>query len=140
MLNFWCFCPHASPLYWFDKEIKPNFGVDVYNHKFDTEEGYCVFNENGIDVFVYRLENLNSLADKIGEFLGDDSFELKKANQADNFWYAEEYKKCIKNISLSEQYLNFLYDSKFSKHFFSSEQIANLKGKWNKDSHVPSTH
>lgn len=131
-VKFFAFCPHAAPLYWIDNEIKSNFGFDLYDYDFDRDKGYTRFLANGFDVFVYKLEKLDRLEKEIGDFLEETDFRLKNDNVSSKSWHGEYYKNFVKNAKFSQAYLDFLYESKFAKHFYTDTEIQSFYKKWSK--------
>ena len=45
---------------WFDTEFRESTGIDVYNYKFNNDDGYVIIREGSINVLVLRLEGLAS--------------------------------------------------------------------------------
>ncbi len=126
---------HRDPLIWFDLQFKPVFDIDVYSRPFPWEKGYDIFKNGRFSLLLIRLEDLDSCAGQaFKEFLGMPDFKLKKSNEATNKWYKEIYKEFISKIVLPEKYLNEIYDSKFSRHFYSPEELDAFRAKWTQGS------
>ena len=53
--------PYGQSFGWFDTELKDHFGLDIFAEPFDREKGFGIYKKNNIEVFVYKLEKLNSL-------------------------------------------------------------------------------
>jgi len=124
--------PHEVPLVWFDQEIKDVFGIDVFAHQFAQAQGYQLYYGQHTDLLVIKLEALDHCAKQaINEFLELDNFVLQRANVAEDKWYAGLYKEFTENISIPSIYLDRIYTAKLATHFYSSEELAQFRAKWN---------
>jgi hypothetical protein len=123
--------PHEVPDTWFDMEVRPVYGVDVFAAPFDRERGFSIYHSDFADVLVLKLEKLNQCAAAaFREFMGLDGFRLVESNKAEDKSYAEIYKVFRKQTTLPESYLDQMYDSRLARHFYSQEELAALRGKW----------
>ena len=52
-------CPQLQE--WFDVELKPAIGVDVYSSLFPVSDGYATYSNRFARVLVYRFEKLPNL-------------------------------------------------------------------------------
>jgi len=122
---------HEAPLTWFNREIKNVFGIDIYKQAFDFNKGYKIYTENNINILVLKLENIkHSHSSAFKDFLGLDNFSLINRNIADKKDYSTIYNEFKKQIVLPEHYIKMMYDSKFTKHFYTKHEISILKKKW----------
>jgi hypothetical protein len=119
------------PLPWFDEEMKPRLGVDVYDYPFPQERGWLV-----IGTGIYRLLILKAELDDttketiIADFLKLGSFELVRANTAQEKAYADTYRAFIRNIRLPETYVEAMCNAKYTRHFYGETEIAAMRSKW----------
>lgn len=126
---------HKVPLEWFEKEFREKTGVDVYAHQFDKEAGYKVISDGRMKVLIIKSEVSDSsklLA--LRRFLGPDGSPnaMLKSNIAKSKDYATLYYSVIKKIRLPPDYLNMMYDSRYSQHFYTSAEIESFRGKWSR--------
>jgi hypothetical protein len=120
-------CPYD----WFDQEIKPIFNIDVFKEKFDKGIGYKIYENDQIDLLVIKLEKLNSCYQQaFYQFMGIKNLHLISGNVGKNRYYADIYSEIIKNIIISESYIEIIYESNRFKHFYSQEEISALRDKW----------
>ena len=125
------FYAHDAPISWFDDELKSVFGVDVFKQPFPRETGYCVYEGEMADVLLIRLEDLGRCqTEAIREFLGIDDFQMKKANVGKDKSYSEAYSRMLSSIRLPEAYIEQMYQSKYTQHFYSSDEIAKFSHRW----------
>lgn len=122
---------HDRPLRYFDDEIKSVFGIDVFQSAFPRDAGYKIYPGANADLLLMRLENLNQCAaEAFKAFLDIDSFTLIHANVASDKVYAPLYKELKSAISLPDAYLDKMYDAKFTRHFYSDEEIHAFRASW----------
>ncbi|MBI5885218.1 MAG: hypothetical protein HZB85_01380 [Deltaproteobacteria bacterium] len=118
-------------LIWFDNQFKPVFDIDVYERPFPCAKGYDIFRKGRFSLLLFRLEDLDGCAPQaFEEFFGLADFKLMKANEAANKWYQGLYKEFISKIDLSKDYLDKVYGSKFSRHFYTKLEINAFRAKW----------
>jgi hypothetical protein len=122
---------HDSPLLFFDQEVKRMFGVDVFSREFPTSRGYQIYEDEKADVLLIRLENLSQCARAaFREFLGIEDFTLTTANVGSAKVYAPLYEKFKECVVLPEAYVQRMYTSKYMQHFYSAEEIARFRARW----------
>jgi hypothetical protein len=102
---------------WFDDEIKRTFNIDVFTIPFNTKRGFVQFSSGRVNVFLYRLDKLDSLEGQLAEFFEEKDFKLIKINTNSNKDYAENYSafKLYYFNRLTKKYKNF---TKISSHFY----------------------
>jgi len=123
--------PHDVPLTWFDMEMKPLFGIDVFATEFPKDAGYKVYHGEFADLLVLKLEKLRDCAkDAFAEFLNLNDFELVRANEASDKWYAELYQEFKQQVALPQSYADQLYQSRYMEHFYTEDESAALRKKW----------
>ena len=44
---------------WFDREIKEACDIDVFDHPFDCNKGFCIIKQKNVDLLILRLEDLS---------------------------------------------------------------------------------
>ena len=123
--------PHDVPLNWFDLEMKPLFGVDVFATEFPKERGFKIYRGELANVLLLKLEKLRDCAqDAFDEFLGLEDFKLERANEAADKWYAELYREFKQEVSLPHAYADQLYKSRFMEHFYTGAEIEAFRRQW----------
>lgn len=122
---------HDRPLGYFDDEVKTVFDLDVYSGDFPRQKGYGIYQGDRADLLLIRLDNLNQCAESaFKEFLDIDGFSLIQTNVASEKVYAPLYSAFKRTIRLPESYINRMYDSKYTRYFFSDEEIQGFRRKW----------
>ena len=122
---------HESPLQWFDVQLKPVFGIDVFATDFPKTKGYKIYTSEHVSILVLKLERLSDYArEAFKEFLGIENFALVESNIASNKEYAAAYKNFIASVKLPAAYLDRMYQSKYARHFYTEEELDAFRAKW----------
>jgi hypothetical protein len=120
-----------SPLTWFDRELKGNFGIDIYSSPFDRSDGYKIYRSKNIEILVMTLEKMNQSFERaFYELLGIKGIKLNRQNLGVAFGYAEKYKRLKQELKLDEQELNRIYAKARLDHFYSDSDIDTFRAKW----------
>ncbi len=117
--------PHDFPLNWFDREFNKMTSIDLYKKPFDHKKKYQFYKKDQAEVLLFRVDLEDEIKEKvIAEFLGLKSFKLERTNVGKNKPYAKVYKEFKEKIKIEEEYLANMMESKYTKHFYSKEEIA----------------
>lgn len=127
---------HKQVQDWFDQEVKPVFGIDVLNEGFNRKTGYSIYERNWCKFLVLKLEKMNDNIDTIRNFTGAYDLELANFNESDNKYYADVYKNFKNQIALPENFVNEMYNSRYSSTFYSNEEIKRFVEKWTSEKQV----
>ncbi len=114
---------HGGEFEWFNTELKEVYGIDVYSYPFDREKGYSVIKQGNVELFLYKLEKLNSLEAPLGRFVGLDNFRLTRANGSEVKNYKYAYEQLRREIVLRKEYVDFYYQgNEYMDHFYTEEE------------------
>lgn len=123
--------PHDVPLTWFDNEIKQELCINVYQYPFPKEKGYLYIKKKNYRLLIIKLEvNDTTKIKALSEFLGIDHIKLHVTNIAKDKHYANIYQKFKNKITLPREYVDKMCNSKFTKHFYTDEEINQIRLKW----------
>jgi len=118
---------------WFDEVFLDETGVDVYLTPFDYEKGYTIINAQECDILIIKFEDIKK-AYKYGVAelfdINPADVELQHANLHSNDDYKDIHKYVKQNLKFSSEFCDKVYSTKLIKHFYSPQQILNLKNKW----------
>jgi hypothetical protein len=121
---------HEKPLRWFDKNIKENFGIDVYGNSF-PKCGYAAYSHNNIRLLVMRSElSDNEKTEVLRDFLKLSEFHLVNRNIGEEKEYGLSYKNFKINAKLPFDYIDKMCKSKYFQHFYEKEYIDVIRKKW----------
>jgi hypothetical protein len=119
------------PATWFDTQLKPVFGIDVFETPFPYQKGYQIYQSaRNASLLVIRLEDLNSCASRaMLDYLGWEDFTLLNSNQSQEKDYVNLYNE-FKHLPLPSEYVDKVYDTKYAKHFYSESELKTFREKW----------
>ncbi len=118
---------------WFDEQIKPIWGIDVYQLPFSCEKGYQIYRPNEkINFMIVRLENLDTVAGTaFDEFVGLQNFSIVKTNIGEEKPYNNLYKQ-FKQQPIPKDYLEVTYSTRYARHFYTQSELENFIKRWTK--------
>lgn len=126
-----------SPLRWFEAEMAPVFGIDVFSEPFPRERGYKIIRAARADLLLLRLESLRFCAPQaFEEFLAIPDFTLVNANTAAHkrrskkTGYYRLYEAFRREVRMPGIYLDRHYRSKLVRHFYTEEEIRTFRDRW----------
>jgi len=123
---------HYEVLTWFDDWLLPILGVDVYKEPFVRTKGWKTYG----NLLVIKTEVLSGgLADALREFTGDYDYVVDHRAKGIEKFHAsvgDKYDGFLKSARFSTDFLNTLYDTKHTKHFYTQRQIEALVKRWAK--------
>jgi hypothetical protein len=115
---------------WFDVELKPLTGINIYDQPFPRRKGYAVYETRTVRLLLYRIEALGQLPAMIREFLGCDIPQIFKRNLGESKSYAETYFHAKNNLSLPVDFVHARCTHKFAQHFYTPREISRLFQQW----------
>ncbi len=129
--DFWKGNEFAFALNWFDRELKAVFGFDVYGQAFPHEQGYGIYEQDGVGILVIKLEALNvCFQPALREFLGVDVPALKPANVTTAKGYQELQTAFLHALTFSPEFLDEMYTSKYATHFYTEAERRAFRARW----------
>ena len=124
------FLDHEQPLNWFDENILRYFDIDVYEKPF-PESGIALYCSGNVELLVIRQDIGDKQKEQaIREFLDLPNFKLKNTNVGEQRDYSSLYSEFKKKAVLPGSYLDEMCASKYIKHFYSANEIAEVRRKW----------
>lgn len=122
---------HLVPVTWFDEELFSPFGINVYAEPFDHDRGWVVRRAGRFEVLLLRSDVSDMVkAEAVAEFLQIEPFEIGRANTGEEVAHAELYKRFRAEATLDPRYLDWVYSTRFARHFFTAEAIAGFRERW----------
>lgn len=124
--HFWHLAMNGSR--WFDHQYF--CGLDVYREAFPHDEGCARIAFGGIDLMIYRQEDMPRLEGAFARFLGIQSFTLGTHNVGDEKHYADLYAVIRRSFRMPGNVLARLYDTPFMRHFYSDDERQAFYARW----------
>jgi hypothetical protein len=117
---------HTEPLTWFDDELLPVLGIDVYARPF-PEEGHDVLRKERLDVLILKCESSDEAKSAaLSRFLGIDGITVRRANETGSKEKGAAFQRFRQTIRLSPSYIEDMLGSRYSRHFYSEEERRKL--------------
>ena len=115
---------------WFEKELQPALGLNVYKTPFPTGHGYHNYQDSLARVLLYRFEQLPRLGPILERFLGCKVPELVNRNFGTCKEYAKVYQEARDSLTLPPAFVDRMLNSRLMRHFYSEADREALKQKW----------
>ena len=125
----------VSPDQWFEEQLRPVTGIDVFMEPFPWEQGYAIIRRGRVTLMAIRMENLrNCVARAFWETFRIPCFRVPFYNTAEERWYRDLYREFIGTLVLPERFLALMYESRMTRHFYSPAEIATFRERWTRNS------
>jgi hypothetical protein len=122
---------HNVPLEWFDAEMKEVTGIDVYKYEFPRDVGWQVIEKGNSKLLVFKCDlSDGDIEGILSRQLGLDEFKIIRSNLASDKAYSGVYREFLDKIVLPTSYVDRMLGSKYTKHFYSEEEIAKFRSRW----------
>jgi hypothetical protein len=121
----------GNALGWMDNELGSFLDIDIYATPFDRNLGYQIYELNRGRLLIIRLDQLSrKFPIAMQEFVGFPFCTPVRLNSSCEGPAAEVCDAFRKNLKLDNVLLDTYYSSKFSRHFFSDEELTAFRSKW----------
>lgn len=119
-----------APESWFDNQLKPVFGIDVYSEPYDFEKGYKILTAGQSRALLIRMEDLNrAIQPAMQALMSLSDFPARKENQAEEKYYSQAA-AMFKQQPLPAWYIEAMYSTRYATHFYTAQELENLRTKW----------
>lgn len=120
-------------LIWFDDEFYRLLNINVYDYEFPKSQGFQHIVKGRFNILIYKLE----LPDEkkvqiISDFFNLKNFSIRRVNEGKQKKYRDIYNAFLTNFVVKDNYLDNMYNSKYAKHFYSTDEIDKFRAKWKK--------
>jgi hypothetical protein len=121
---------HKASTVWFEQQMEPVWGINVYATPFPREVGYKIYHGPKADLLLIRLEDLDRIGTKaLKKFLGIHGIKIIKKNVADEKDYRDIYME-FKKRPFPISFIDDMYNSKFMVHFYSRDECNVFRRYW----------
>jgi hypothetical protein len=118
-------------LNWFDAEMKRFLDIDVYASEFNLSSGHHFYESGSVKVLLLKHEAEDATKlDALRQFFGMNFMRIPKANVTAHKDYGDFYQEFLSWVSMPEDYVKNIYQSKFAKHFYSDLELKRLTDRW----------
>ncbi len=115
---------------WFDLEIKPMLGFNIYQLPFNCQRGYAIYENRLARLLVFRFEALDQLPTMLKEFLGFEVSQVENRNVGRAKDYAEPYQYVQENFRLPPEITTLRCHSPLMCHFYSVAEREQFYLRW----------
>jgi hypothetical protein len=126
--------PHTEPLTWFEDEMLPVLGIDVYSSPF-PEEGHDVIRTKHVDVLILKCEiSDETKSAALSRFLGIDGIDVRRTNETASKEKGAVFQRFRQTIRLSPSYIEDMLSARYTRHFYSEAERWRLTDLYLKES------
>jgi hypothetical protein len=118
---------------WFDLEIKPILGIDVFAQPFPHAKGYAIYENRFARLLVYRYEGLHLLPVMLREFLQCNVPAVINRNIGNAKSYGPAYEEMKKQLRMPVDFVAAQCNSKMMRHFYSDTERRRILERWADD-------
>ena len=115
---------------WFDEQIKKYLDIDVFQYPFDREKGYKIIKKGGIELFLYKVEKLETILNKISSFIGTRKLPPINDNVGEKKWYGLAYRQFRKEVKIPRKYVDHYYKNTKMDYFYTLIEKREFLDKW----------
>lgn len=122
--------PHDEVLTWFEDEMLPVTGIDVYQHPFPSC-GHSVVQHENLDLLILKTELSNdSKTLALSEFTGAHVQLVNVTNTTAAKPKGVVYKQFLRAIRLDRFYVEKMLGSRYVRHFYNEQEREQLAVKY----------
>lgn len=115
---------------WFDVELKPVVGIDIYETPFQQERGYAIYENRFARLLVYRFEALPLVATMLKEFLGCDIPRVISQNIGSSKEYGRQYTYVKNHLRFCAEFVSARCNTQLMRHFYNDQERQAYERKW----------
>jgi hypothetical protein len=120
---------HDYVLQWFDSWREAP-GIDVQAHSF-PDRGFTTIENETTDVLIIRTEISDAEKERaVCNFLGLQSFSLRRANVGAKNPYSESYERFKQEFVAPDWYIEKMYNNSFFRHFYTQTHWEHFVDRW----------
>lgn len=121
---------HEEPLTWFDDELQPVLGVDVYAEPFPAA-GHVTVRGGPFDVLVLKSEAADEVKRAaLSEHLGVDVAPLRRTNTTEETAKGKVYREFVRRVRLTPAYVDELLNARYTRLFYSDSERAGIRNRF----------
>lgn len=116
---------------WFDREVKPVIGIDVYSQPFPHEAGYMVYRQEPYELLVMRSKLPDERkAEIITEFTGVPVRRIGRDNTTAARAHAATRREFEAQLRFPPEQIDQWMQTRFMRHFFTQAERDALLERW----------
>lgn len=116
---------------WFDVEFQPFTNFNIYQHLFDTEKGYAMYEHENMSILVLKVEQLHSTwQPALSQFCNYNFKKMVDTNETQQKLQTNLYKAVKQAYKLPAERLQALYSTPYMQHFYTPTEIEQFTKQW----------
>jgi hypothetical protein len=121
---------HDEPLTWFDDEMLPATGIDVYRHPFPSS-GVQTIRTERLALLILKAELPDPFKrEELEKFVGKGGLELGIVNSTANKTKGAAYRQFLEAVQLRGAYIDTMLESRYARHFYTDAEREALRQRY----------
>ncbi len=121
---------HEEPLTWFDDEMLPATGIDVYQHPFPAA-GHQTIRTDRFDLLILKSELSDpDKATALAAFLDVPSIVLRTKNRTSEKTVGTAFRQFGSALRLDREFVDRILESRYARHFYNDAEREELRRKY----------
>jgi hypothetical protein len=123
--------PHDWASYWYNRQLKSVFDLDVFAEPFDREKGYQIYEGAKARLLLIRLEDLNRIVQPaLEEFLGIPGFVVSDRNVGEQKKHGKIYHEFLDQLRLPTDFIESENQTSYALHFYTPAELEASVRRW----------
>jgi len=123
--------PHNQPETWFQRQIEPHLGIDVYAEPFEPDLGWRVYERGPVRLLLMRCETPDEVkSDAMARFFGLTDLAIKRVNRGSAKKYKSRYAGFVEAARFGPEFVDRMLNTEYTRHFYTTDEIAAFRKKW----------
>lgn len=120
---------HAD--YWFQEEFNRALGLDIFEHDYDSNRGWCHFSSAPYEVLVLDTDLPDEQKSQcISDFIGISGFQIERHNITPPKGRAALYKAFKAETRFPEEMIDQVLNTRYTRHFYNEKAREVFRKKW----------
>jgi hypothetical protein len=132
--------PHTEPLTWFDDELRPTLGIDVFAEPFPAQ-GHVVRRSPAYELLVLKTEMPDAAKQAVlARHLGLSVASVRRVYETSSKSKGEVYREFLRRVPLTPEYVRDLLESRYTRHFYGEAERDEMRRRYLDGRHSPMVH
>jgi hypothetical protein len=123
--------PHHEPLTWFDDEMLPVTGIDVFQQTF-PESGHLILRNGNeqMELLIMKSESPNAMKAAVLSKVACRRVSLSVANSTSAKSKGPVFQEFLSKLQLAPDYIDEMLESRYARHFYSDSERQAFREKY----------
>ncbi|RIK18510.1 MAG: hypothetical protein DCC52_15825 [Chloroflexi bacterium] len=123
--------PHDWAEYWYDRQLKSIFEIDVFAEPFERDAGYRIYRGQRARLLLLRLEDLDRVAaPALYEFLAIPHLALRDRNVGRQKNHGALYREFLERLRLPDEFIARTHNTRYALHFYTYSELEASVRRW----------